>query len=105
MGGRFLYLPEAAVVHRVRPEAATAAYYRTWHIGYGRSSVLMRGRPGPLMSAVKIIEQIFRILRYSLSPVQLLLGSKATRLRKRYQAVGRILELLRISWNPKGVHR
>jgi hypothetical protein len=104
-GGRVLYLPDADVVHRVRPEAATLAYYRTWNIGYGRSSVRMRGRPGPFRTAIRVLGQLFRILRYSLSPFQQVFGSKAVRLRKRYQAVGRILELLRISWNPRGIHR
>jgi GT2 family glycosyltransferase len=105
LGGRFLYLPDAAVVHRVRPEAATQAYYRTWTIGYGRSSVLMRRRPGPLVAGLKLIEQLVRIVRYTFSPFQLVFGTKAKRLRKRYQAIGRILELLHIPWNPRGIHR
>jgi glycosyltransferase involved in cell wall biosynthesis len=104
-GGRALYLPDAAVVHRVRPEAATTAYYRTWNIGYGRSSVRMRGRPGPFRAGIRVLGQLLRILRYSLSPYQWVFGSRAVRIRKRYQALGRILELLRISWNPRGIHR
>jgi len=104
-GGRVLYLPDAEVVHRVRPEAATLSYYRTWNIGYGRSSVLMRGRSGPLRTGFRVLGQLFRIVRYTLSPFQWVFGSRAVGIRKRYQAVGRILELLRISWNPRGIHR
>ena len=96
LGGRILYLPEARVVHRVQPERVTAAYYRSWSLAYGRASIRMKGRFGPLAGFVKILEQLFRLLRYTVLPGSLLLDSKARRLRKRWQALGRILELLRI---------
>jgi glycosyltransferase involved in cell wall biosynthesis len=99
-GGRILYLPDAAVVHRVQADRVTKAYYRTWNIGYGRSSVLMRGRPGPVRTALKVVEQFFRILRYTVFPFSLIFDSRAKRYRKRYQAMGRILELLKVYWEP-----
>ncbi len=101
-GGQVLYVPDALVHHRVRPEAATLAYYRTWNIGYGRSSVRMKGRPGRLGIGLSVLAQLFRILRSSLSPVQWMFATRAVRIRKRYQAVGRILELLDISLEPEG---
>lgn len=100
LDGKVLYLPEATVIHRVQPERVTKAYYRIWNLGYGRASVLMRGRPGPVFAFIKILEQLFRILRYSIFPGSLLFDSKAKRIRKRWQALGRILELLRIYWEP-----
>jgi glycosyltransferase involved in cell wall biosynthesis len=92
LGGRILYLPEARVIHRVQAERVTKAYYRTWHVGYGRASVIRRGRPGPVAAIAKIMEQLFRIVRYSVPP-SLFFDSKAKRLGKRYQALGRILQL------------
>lgn len=93
LGGRVLYLPNAKVIHRVQAERVTKAYYRTWNVGYGRSSVIMHGRPGPVITIAKIAEQLFRIIRYSVPP-SLFFDSKAKRLRKRYQAMGRILQLI-----------
>ncbi len=101
LGGKILYLPDALVIHRVQTERATESYYRVWNIAYGRASVRMRGRPGVLGLPLKIIEQLFRILRYSILPRSLLRDSKAKRLRKRCQALGRILELLKVRWSPK----
>jgi glycosyltransferase involved in cell wall biosynthesis len=91
--GRILYLPGAVVRHRLSAAHLTEQYYREWHIAYGRASVLMRGRRGALGTLLKIIEQVFRIVRYSLPPIAFLYP-KAVRLRKRYQAIGRILQLL-----------
>ncbi len=101
-GGKIIYLPDALVIHRVQPERATLTYCRVWHFGQGRASILMRGRPGPLMAVLKVIEQLFRLLRYSILPWSLLRDSKAKRLRKRWQAVGRLLELVRVPWEPGG---
>ena len=100
MGGKILYVPQATVIHRVQAERVTKQYYRKWNIGYGRSSVLMRGRPGPMLGFVKMVEQLLRILRYTFFPFSVIFDSKAKRYRKRYQALGRILELLRINWDP-----
>ena len=98
MGGKILYVPSATAIHRVQADRVTKSYYRTWNIGYGRSSVLMRGRPGPVLRILKIFEQVFRIFRYTVWPLSLIFDSKAKRYRKRYQALGRILELLGINW-------
>lgn len=99
-GGRILYLPDARVIHRVQPERATKVYYRTWNVAYGRASVRMRKEHGLMFSLVRVLEQLFRILRYTVLPVSLISDSKAKRYRKRYQALGRILEILRIRWEP-----
>jgi len=99
-GGRVLYLPDARVVHRVQPERATKVYYRTWNVAYGRASIKMREQPGILFTLVRVVEQMIRILRYTVLPFSLISDSRAKRYRKRYQALGRILELLRIRWEP-----
>lgn len=91
--GRILYLPSAIVRHRLAPHHVTKRYYKNWHLSYGRASVLMRSRPGTLGMLLKLIEQVFRVVRYSLPPM-VFFYSKATRYRKRYQAIGRILQLL-----------
>ena len=93
LGGKTLYLPTAKVIHRVQAERVSKAYYRTWNLGYGRSSVIMRGRLDPVTNIAKIVEELFRIIRYS-APPSLFFDSKAKRLRKRYQAMGRILQLI-----------
>ncbi len=98
-GARLLYLGRATVVHRVQPERATLAYYWTWNIANGRASVRIREQPGRLMTLLRTVEQLFRILRYTVLPWSLIVDSRATRLRKRYQALGRILELLGITGN------
>lgn len=91
--GRVLYLPAAVVRHRVAPHHVTERYYRDWHLSCGKASVLMRPRRGPLGTLLKLIEQVFRVVRYSLPPISFFYP-KSVRLRKRYQAIGRILQLL-----------
>jgi len=98
--GKILYLPDAKVVHRVQADRVTEAYYKVWNIAYGRASVRMHGRYGPVLGLLKILEQLFRILRYSVLPWSLFRDSRAKRCRKRYQALGRILELLGIDGEP-----
>lgn len=47
-GGRLLYLPAARVEHRIESRRTTLAYYRRWHRGYGRATILMERRRSPL---------------------------------------------------------
>ncbi len=96
LGGRMLYVPEACVVHRIREERTTRSYYRQWNIAYGRASIVMKGRPGFWKGAALICEQFIRYVRYSFMPARLVRVPVMRRYQKRYRALGKILEILRL---------
>jgi len=96
LGGKILYLPAAAVIHRIRQERTTKAYYRQWNISYGRASIVMKGRPTFWKGLGKVIEQLLRYFRYTFLPVGLLRGHRPTRYQKKYRAIGKVLEILRL---------
>jgi glycosyltransferase involved in cell wall biosynthesis len=94
IGSSVRYLPDAAVDHYLQPEKVGWDYLRTWHIGYGRASVRMRPRLGPLMRGGLLLEQAITWLRYSALLLYDRSRTTARPYRKVWQAQGRIAELL-----------
>jgi glycosyltransferase involved in cell wall biosynthesis len=93
-GHRIWYLPGTGVMHHLQPDKVGWEYLRRWHIGYGRASVLMRPRPSWPMRLVKAAGQAATWLRFG--GVLLFDRSRSSLrpYRKRWQAQGRMAQLL-----------
>jgi len=97
-GGRLLYVPAAAVEHRIEPTRVTYGYYARWWRGYGRASVLLNPPRGPLQriamvgqSCRDVAREVRRHRRARRRPDVL---REMEALQKRSQSEGRLLELL-----------
>ena len=94
-GARIAYFPGPAVHHHLTTEQASMDYYRRWHRGFGRASVLMDPRAKPLRRALRNFEYIFNLVFYS---IRLLLPGAHRDFRahrKQSQALGRLEQAFR----------
>jgi len=95
-GHRIWYVPEAHVLHRFQIEKVNWAYLKRWHRGYGRASVIMKGRPSAGRRLLRVADQLVTWLRYSLVVALDRRRASAKPSRKKWQAEGRIAQLLRL---------
>ncbi len=93
-GHRIWYVPEAHVLHRFQIEKVNWAYLKRWHRGYGRASVIMKGRTSAGRRLLRIIDQLVTWLRYSLIVALDRRRASAKPARKKWQAEGRLAQLL-----------
>ena len=94
-GYRVWYEPDAHVLHRFQIEKVNWAYLKRWHRGYGRASIFMKGRPGFAGRVIRLVDQAFTWLRYSAVVALDRRRTSARPSRKKWQAEGRIAQLLR----------
>lgn len=94
-GYRVWYEPDAHVLHRFQIEKVNWAYLKRWHRGYGRASIIMKGRPGFAGRVIRLVDQAFTWLRYSAVVALDRRRTSARPSRKKWQAEGRIAQLLR----------
>lgn len=95
-GHRIWYVPEAQVLHRFQIEKVNWAYLKRWHRGYGRASVIMKGRPSAGRRLLRVVDQLVTWLRYSLVVALDRRRASAKPSRKKWQAEGRLAQLLRL---------
>ncbi len=95
-GHRIWYVPEAHVLHRFQIEKVNWAYLKRWHRGYGRASVIMKGRPSAGRRLLRVVDQLVTWLRYSLVVALDRRRASAKPSRKKWQAEGRLAQLLRL---------
>lgn len=95
-GSRVWFDPRAHVLHRIQLEKLNWEYLGRWHRGYGRASVMMKGRLGLLRTGLKVLDQALTWMRYA--PLTLLPRTRQSvrPWRKRWQAEGRLAQLLGI---------
>ena len=96
-GGRILYVPEAALRHRIEASRTTLDYYLMWQKGYGRSTVIM----DPPAGVIGYLGAISRSGRGILHWRRRARGAKDKRqemnaVRERERSKGRLLQLLRL---------
>lgn len=95
-GSRIWFDPRAQVLHRIQLEKLNWEYLGRWHRGYGRASVIMKGRLGLLMKVLKILDQVLTWMRYASLTLLPRARRSAKPWRKRWQAEGRLAQLLGI---------
>lgn len=91
---RFLYLPQATVYHRVATERLNWDYYGKWHLGYGRSRILKRPKPGSGERWWKATQLAIRIPLYFLAAKLCPSSQRARKIRKYNQTLGSFLQLI-----------
>jgi GT2 family glycosyltransferase len=92
-GAKVLYSPAPKVDHYLTEEMVEVEYFRQWHRGYGRASVLMKSPFSTLAWASKFCEQVATLIIYSVR-LHLPGGSRCLRAhRKQSQARGRLAQL------------
>jgi len=92
--GEVRYLPPMAVNHHLDLERTNAAYARKWHEGYGRASIRMKGDEPVARRALRFVDQLGV---FALNSVRSWTpgGRRSLRvLKKRWQALGRLREML-----------
>lgn len=93
-GAKIQYLPGPRVNHHLDAARMNIKYLRSWHIGYGRASILMKPPRNPIRLVLKLVEQCFNIVFYS---IRLMLpgGSRNFRAhRKQRQSMGRFAQMV-----------
>jgi glucosyl-dolichyl phosphate glucuronosyltransferase len=97
-GGRLLYVPAAAVEHRIEPTRVTYGYCAQWWRGYGRASVLLAPPRGPLQRMAMVRRSCWDVAWYARELRRARRLRDAARgigaLQKRSESEGRLLELL-----------
>ena len=97
--GRFLYLPNAIVNHRVFEQRLTWEYYLDWQVGFGRSRVIFRppvGRVDRLRQLVKTAAKLIgKSVEISVARIMRDETDKLLGMRQRARLKGRFLELCR----------
>ena len=97
-GGRVLYVPAAAVEHRIEPTRVTFGYYARWWRGYGRASVRLNPPRGPVQRMTMVGQLCWGVAREARRLRRARRRRDVVRelgaLQKRSQSEGGLLELL-----------
>ncbi|HIG87291.1 MAG TPA: glycosyltransferase [Planctomycetes bacterium] len=93
-GVNIQYLPGPRVNHHLDAARMNIKYLCSWHIGYGRASILMRPPQDPVRWALKLAAQCFNIAFYTIR-LALPRGSRNFRAhRKQRQSMGRFAQMV-----------
>jgi len=98
--GAILYVPDAALLHRIESRRTTRAYWSGWQRSYGRSAVLMNPPQGMAAWAMELargmvdVVRLGRCARSERKRGELMREMDARREQERGK--GRVLELLRL---------
>ena len=93
-GASIQYLPGPRVNHHLDLARMNIKYLCSWHIGYGRASILMKPSQGPARWVLKLVAQCFNIAFYSIR-LALPGGSRNFRAhRKQRQSMGRFAQMV-----------
>lgn len=95
-GAKILYMPAPSVNHHLDMGRTNLKYWRRWHRGFGRASVLMKPPGSPLSWLLKFTEHLFNVAYFSLR-ILLPGGKRSFRAhRKQAQAAGRLAQMIGI---------
>ena len=95
-GAKILYMPAPSVSHHLDMSRTNIKYWRRWHVGSGRASVMMKPPKSPISWLLKFTEHLFNLAFFSLR-ILLPGGKRSFRAhRKQGQAVGRLAQMIGI---------
>jgi glycosyltransferase involved in cell wall biosynthesis len=97
-GSRLLYVPAAAVEHRIEPTRVTYGFHARWWRGKGRASVLLDPPRGPIQRVAMVGQSLRRVAkdgrRLRRARRRCDLTREIAALQQRSYTEGRLLELL-----------